>query len=148
MRLLSWLQEVKLALGTTASLGRSRCGTAWTERLNQHLERRRMAEKGLRTRCEAVGSGEEDGDQVADVGPGQHDVVGEPVERRAETADHAGLLLRRSVEAGGDRDREVAAHDLSEIARRRELVVHSAVGDEEGLAVTHLPVDYPGQIDP
>src|SRR3954453_6398202 len=131
MRLLSWLQEVKLALGTTASLGRSRCGTAPGERLSggsdEDFARRRMAEKGLRAGGETIGAGEEDGDDVADFGAGQHDVIGQPVERRAQAADDARFLLRRRAEAGRDGDRDVAADDLAEIARGGELVVHAVV---------------------
>src|SRR5688572_7707452 len=97
-----------------------------------------MAEEILRARRPAIGAGHEDGDQIADPGARRHDVIGKPVEWRAKTADDADFLLGRLAEAACDRRRIVAAHDLTEIARCRELVVHSAVDDQEGLAVALL----------
>jgi hypothetical protein len=106
-----------------------------------------LGQERLRTGRQAVGAGEEDGDQVADLGAWRHDVVGEPVERRAEAASDRDLLLGRRAEPAGDRHRIVAAYHLAEIARGGELMVHAAVGDQEGLAVAELAVDDPGQID-
>ena len=79
---------------------------------------------------------------------GISDVVRQPVERRAQAADDRRPPPRRAAEAVGDRDRIIAANDLAEIARRGELVVHAAVGDQEGLAVARLAIEDPGQIDP
>ena len=73
-------------------------------------------EEGLRAGAEAVGAGAEHRDEVAGLGPRHHDVVGEPVERRAQAADDRHLLLGLGAETAGDRDRIVAAHDLAEIA--------------------------------
>ena len=65
--------------------------------LDQHLDRRRMAEERGRARGQPVGAGLEDHDQVADLGPGQRDVVGEQVERRAQAADDADLSVGLAV---------------------------------------------------
>jgi hypothetical protein len=106
-----------------------------------------LGEEGMRAGRKAVGAGLEDGDEIARFGARRHDVVGETVERRAQAADDADLLLRLGAEAAGDRHRIVATDDLAEIARSGELVMHAAVGDEEGLAVALLAIEDPGEID-
>jgi len=96
----------------------------------------------------AIGPGAEDRDQIADIGARKLGLVGKPVQRGAKAADDRRSLFGRCAEFRGDGSRIVTADNCAEIARGRELVVQSAVGDEEDLAMAFLPVDDPGQIDP
>src|SRR5581483_763899 len=95
---------------------------------------------------EAVGARAEDGDDVADLGAGQHHLVPEDVVRRGEAAGHRDLLFGGYPKLVRHCDREIAAAALEQAAGRTEQVVATAVGRQEGFAATFRPVDDSGQI--
>ncbi len=65
-------------------------------------------------------------DEVADFGARRPALVGQPVERRAQAADHICLLFGSTHRSAGRiAKRVVAAHHGAEIPGRRELVVQA-----------------------
>src|SRR4029453_16050632 len=105
----------KIPVRKRAISGASRFGTRAgkllipSRKAHDLLGRRMLGEEGMRAGRKAVGAGLEDGDEIARFGPRRHDVVGEAVERRAQAADDADLLLRLGPKAAGARPREHAA---------------------------------------
>ena len=68
---------------------------------------------------------------------------------RAEAADDGDRAPPRSTSARLPTTSGIVAADgLAEVAGCRELVVHSAVDDEVGLAARHLAIEHPGHVDP
>src|SRR6185369_3420963 len=137
----------------------SRKGTVRRSRINllypmrgissdQHFARRALAEELHRAGGCTIGARAEHRDDIARLSPRKTALFGQSVERRAQTADNAGLLLHRRIEPGGDRHGIIAPHDRSEIARGGELVVHAAINDEEHLAMADFPVDHRGEVNP
>ena len=106
-----------------------------------------LAKKGLRTGRQSISAGQEDGDKVTGLRTRHHDVIGESIERRAEAADNIGFFARGLVHPPGQSHRIIAAHDLAEIARCGELMMHAAIGDQKDLAVAFLSIEDPGEID-
>src|SRR5438067_675816 len=83
--------------------------TAAAAKLDQQLLCDRAALPLLRAGSEAVGTGAEDRDEVAGLGPRQHHLVAENVVRGGQTASDGRLLVGRRAEPAGDCDGEVAA---------------------------------------
>ena len=111
------------------------------EILNEHLARGALPEEGRRACRGSVGAGAEDRDEVAGLAMRHQRLIGEPVERRAEATDDVHFLVGLGGELAGDRSGIVAAYDRAEVARRGELVVQAAVGDQVNRSMAHLPVD-------
>ena len=65
------------------------------------------------------------------------------VQRQPTTVTASAWRRRR----GADRDREVAADHLAEVARRRQLMVQASVDDQKRLPPGVLAVQDPGHVD-
>src|SRR5215208_3705275 len=95
----------------------------------------------------AVSPAVEDADQVPCLRAGQGDVVAEHIERRATRSGHSNALLKHPAHAGKVEQRIGLPEHLAHVPRRREVVVHAAVSDDEGLAPRLLYVDDSSDVD-
>ena len=105
-----------------------------------------MSQKGTGAGRGPICARHEDGDDIADFRFRQHDLVRQPIERRAQAPDDGDFLFGWLSEPVCDRDRVISPHDRPEIAARGKLVMQSPVNDQEGLAMAFFAIYDPRQI--
>src|SRR5699024_11129263 len=95
-----------------------------------------------------VGTSLKDDDEVPYFGPRQQDLLAEDIERRAQTAHDSDFLELAVVDCTRDGQGVVPSDHLAEVARRGELMVHTAVDHDEGGASGDLAVHHTGDVHP
>src|SRR5690606_27352914 len=95
----------------------------------------------------SVSPGAEHRDEVARLGAWQRRVIGETIERGAQATHDTRLFLWRGIEPRGDGDGIIAPHHCAEVARSGELVMETAVGNEEHRPVALFSIHDAGQVN-
>src|SRR5690242_1122534 len=114
---------------------------------DQDLDGSGMAQEVDRACGQAIGAGLEDDDEVADLGARQFHLVGQEIERRAETADDARRLAGTLAHAIADGHGIVAPDHLAEIAGRGEVMVETAIRHQKDLAAREFAIEDARDID-
>ena len=106
-----------------------------------------MPEKGLRAGAGTVRAGLEDDHEVSGLCDRQLHPIGQQVERCAQGSDDRRNLAFIGRQPIANGHRIVLAKHLAEVARRREMMIETAVGHQKYLSARDLPVDDPGDVD-
>ena len=106
-----------------------------------------MAQEPQRARGQSIRAGLEHHDQIAFVRLGKVHPIRKQVQWRAERSHDGRDLARLAVNLVADDDRVVLPDHLAEVAGRRQVVMHAAVGDEKHVTARHFPIDHPGHVN-
>src|SRR5690242_3076994 len=93
-----------------------------------------VTEERSGARGQSVGPRLKNTDQISYFGRRKPNLSRQSVERRAQRANNVNHLARGLIDTVENRNRKVSLDHLTEIARRREMMIHPSIGDQERLA--------------